>query len=106
MVAPGDAGSRTPNGRASGAAGDAAWAGRYLSLYTYSNVATPRTSSSRSNRWSPLLGFALPAPASSERDWWTSPTDDLDQHSDAWTVACRIATPNLLARTVAFERVL
>jgi hypothetical protein len=37
-------------------------------------------------------------------DWWTNPTDDVDRHSDAWKVARRTATPNLPARTVAFER--
>jgi hypothetical protein len=51
-----------------------------------------------------LLGFALPAPARAERDWWSA-SKDMDGHSDAWTVAQRTATPNLLARTVAFELV-
>ena len=51
-----------------------------------------------------LLGCALPAPARAERDWWTSPVGDMDGHSNAWTAARRTATPNLLARTVAFER--
>ena len=81
-------------------------AGRYLSLYTYLERRYASNVVLTFEQMESLLGFALPAPASSERDWWTSPTDDLDQHSDAWTVACRIATPNLLARTVAFERVL
>jgi hypothetical protein len=51
-----------------------------------------------------LLGFALPAPARAEGDWWTSPVSDMDGHSTAWTVARRTPTPNLWARTVAFER--
>ena len=36
--------------------------------------------------------------------WCTATSKDMDGHSDAWTVARRTATPNLLARTVAFER--
>ena len=81
-------------------------AGRYLSLYTYLEHRYATNVVLTFDEMESVLGFALPAPARSEREWWTSPTDDLDQHSDAWTVACRTATPNLLARTVAFERVL
>jgi len=51
-----------------------------------------------------LVGFSLPPRARTERDWWTTLTRDTDRHSDAWTVAQRTATPNLSARTVAFER--
>jgi hypothetical protein len=51
-----------------------------------------------------LIGFALPGLASTERDWWTSGTPHADRHSEAWTVAGRSAAPNLLARTVVFER--
>ena len=78
---------------------------RYLSLYTYLEHRYASNVVLTFDEMESLLGFALPAPARSERNWWTSPTDDLDGHSDAWTVACRTATPNLLARTVAFERV-
>ena len=81
-------------------------AGRYLSLYTYLEHRYASNVVLTFEQMESLLGFALPAPARSERDWWTSPTDDLDQHSEAWRVACRTATPNLLARTVAFERAL
>jgi hypothetical protein len=51
-----------------------------------------------------LLGFSLPAPASTEREWWTSPTGEIDGHTEGWTVAGRTATPNLFARNVAFNR--
>jgi hypothetical protein len=51
-----------------------------------------------------LLGFSLPATASTEREWWTSPTGGTDGHTDGWTVAGRTATPNLFARNVAFNR--
>jgi hypothetical protein len=53
-----------------------------------------------------LLGCALPDSARVQHEWWTSPDRDSDKSScsDAWTLAGRTATPNLLARTVAFER--
>ena len=50
-----------------------------------------------------LLGFALPAPARTERNWWTG-TVDMQTHSAAWTEAGRTAAPNFAARTVTFER--
>ena len=53
-----------------------------------------------------LLGCALPESARVQHEWWTS--TDRDAHrsscSDAWILAGRTARPNLLARTVAFER--
>jgi hypothetical protein len=51
-----------------------------------------------------LLGFPLPAAARSEREWWTRPAGPTARHAHAWTAAGRTAHPNLLARTVAFER--
>ena len=51
-----------------------------------------------------LLGFSLPAPASTQSEWWTSPTGEIDGHTEAWTLTGRTATPNLFARTVAFNR--
>jgi hypothetical protein len=53
-----------------------------------------------------LLGGALPDTARARHDWWTS-TDgvaDKSSCSDAWILAGRTARPNLLARTVAFDR--
>jgi len=53
-----------------------------------------------------LLGGALPETARARDEWWTS-TDsvaDPSSSSDAWLLAGRTARPNLLARTVAFER--
>ena len=50
-----------------------------------------------------LLGFPLPAPAGTEREWWTAGDVPRD-HASAWTGAGRTAVPNLAARTVAFER--
>jgi hypothetical protein len=53
-----------------------------------------------------LLGFALPAPARSDPDWWTNASRGTGepQCSDAWTLARRTARPNLTAQHVVFER--
>ena len=76
----------------------------YVALYTYLQHRYASNVVLTFEQVEALLGFALPAPARAERDWWTSPVSDMDGHSNAWTVARRSATPNLLARTVAFER--
>jgi hypothetical protein len=76
----------------------------YLSLYTYLERRYASTVVLTFEQMEALLGFALPESASTERDWWTSAALCKDRHSDAWTGARRTATPNLLARTVAFER--
>ena len=53
-----------------------------------------------------LLGFALPGQARLHREWWTDAETDVagSPHSDSWILARRTAVPNMLARTVAFER--
>jgi hypothetical protein len=53
-----------------------------------------------------LLGSALPDGARARDEWWTGADSDADTSScsDAWILAGRTARPNLLARTVAFER--
>jgi hypothetical protein len=53
-----------------------------------------------------LLGFALPAPARVQREWWgvTESVDRQSAQSDAWTFASRTATVNLSAQSVVFER--
>ena len=79
-------------------------AAHYLALYTYLERRYASNVVLTFEQMEALLGFALPVRASTERDWWTSPTSDGDQHSEAWSVAQRTATPNLSARTVAFER--
>ncbi len=49
-----------------------------------------------------LLGFPLPALASTERAWWTAPAEPIADHTGAWTVAGRTAAPNLQTRMVRF----
>ena len=53
-----------------------------------------------------LLGFALPAPARVQRDWWGNSDLGADgsRQSDAWTLAGRTASVNLGAQCVTFER--
>jgi hypothetical protein len=53
-----------------------------------------------------LLGFALPDQARLHREWWTAAETSADEpnYSEAWILARRTALPNLMARTVVFER--
>ncbi len=51
-----------------------------------------------------LLGFALPDSARTQQEWWTNTDSDKSSGADAWILAGRTAKPNLLARTVTFER--
>jgi hypothetical protein len=53
-----------------------------------------------------LLGFALPDQARRNKQWWTNAavTAAEPSYSDSWVLARRVATPNLQAETVAFER--
>ena len=76
----------------------------YLSLYTYLEHRYASTVVLTFEQMEALLGFALPEPARTDRDWWTGSALRVALHSEAWTVAGRTATPNLGARTVAFER--
>jgi hypothetical protein len=76
----------------------------YLSLYTYLEHRYASTVVLTFPQMEALLGFALPAIAATEPGWWTQTPASRDVHANAWFVAGRTATPNLLARTVAFER--
>jgi len=76
----------------------------YLSLYTYLEHRYASAVVLTFEQMEALLGFALLESACTERDWWTSAALCMDRQSDAWTGARRTATPNLWARTVAFER--
>ena len=53
-----------------------------------------------------LLGFALPDQARLHQEWWTDAAVNPAgrDHSDSWTLASRTATPNMSARSVAFDR--
>jgi hypothetical protein len=52
-----------------------------------------------------LLGFALPNQARLDPGWWAVGSSiEGPPRSDTWVLANRTATPNLLARSVVFER--
>ena len=80
--------------------------GKYRWLYEYLENRYANTVVLTFGQIEDLLGFTLPDLARTDQDWWT--TTDLitaeAQYSDAWTLASRTAKPNLLARTVLFER--
>jgi hypothetical protein len=75
----------------------------YLSLYKYLEHRYASVVVLTFEQMEALLGFALPASACTEPDWWTTKAMPKHRHSAAWTGAGRTATPNLLAKTVTFE---
>jgi hypothetical protein len=79
-------------------------AGEYSSLHAYLEHRFASNVVLTFEQIESLLEFALPQRASTEADWWTSDDPHADHHSEAWTRAGRKATPNLSARTIAFER--
>lgn len=76
----------------------------YVSLYTYLEHRYASVVVLTFEQMEALLGFALPASACTERDWWTGAAVHTHPHSAAWMGAGRTASPNLSARTVTFER--
>src|SRR5688572_7302706 len=78
----------------------------YLSLYTYLERRYASVVVLTFEQMEALLGFPLPAPASTDGEWWTAASPAADSHAAAWVRAGRTATPTLLARTVLFERLL
>jgi len=76
----------------------------YVSLYTYLEHRYASIVVLTFEQMEALLGFALPASARTERDWWTGAAVQTGPHAAAWMEAGRVATPNLPARTVMFER--
>ena len=82
-------------------------AGKYRLLYDYLENRYATTVVLTFGQIEDLLGFGLPELAHTDKDWWTRaeiPSGEA-RCSDAWTLASRTAEPNLLARTVSFERV-
>lgn len=76
----------------------------YLSLYTYLEHRYASIVVLTFEQMEALLGFGLPASAFTEPDWWMGAAVPPHWYSAAWTEAGRSATPNLVARTVTFER--
>ena len=83
-----------------------AMTGKYLLLYKYLENRYANSVVLTFAQIEDLVGFPLPDQARCQREWWT----DADtappgpSYSDAWKLASRTASPNLLARIVAFDR--
>ena len=79
--------------------------GTYLLLYKYLENRYADTVVLTFAEIEDLLGFALPDQARLHREWWTTTeTNAGSNYSDSWVLASRTAVPNLMARTVVFER--
>jgi hypothetical protein len=76
----------------------------YMPLYTYLDRRYASTVVLTFEQIEALLGFAPPAPAFADAEWWTGAGEGNDPHTAAWTAAHRTAAPQLGARIVAFER--
>ena len=81
-------------------------AGKYRLLYEYLENRYANNVVLTFGQIEDLLGFTLPDLARTDKEWWTVASVDIAEArlSDAWTLARRTATPNLLAQTVVFER--
>jgi hypothetical protein len=79
----------------------------YRSLYQYLEKRYADTVVLTFGQIEDLLGSALPDLARLRPDWWSNVCVDSGppMQSNSWIRAGRIATPNLPARIVTFERV-
>jgi hypothetical protein len=80
-----------------------AMSGKYLLLYKYLEGRYANTVVLTLSEIEDLLGFSLPDQARLEQEWWTTSVAG-PSYSDAWILASRTARPNLMAKTVIFER--
>ena len=80
--------------------------GQYLSLHLYLLGRYANRVVLTFSEIEDLLGFALPNRARVDPGWWAVGNSSIPgpQRSDTWVLANRTATPNLLARSVVFER--
>jgi hypothetical protein len=78
--------------------------GQYLLLYRYLENRYANTVVLTFAEIEDLLGFALPEQARLHQEWWTDAETTVPHYSDSWILASRTAVPNLVARTVVFER--
>ncbi len=83
-----------------------AMTGQYLLLYRYLEGRYATTVVLTFAEIEDLLGFALPDQARLHQEWWTVAETNRHEpnYSDSWILASRTAVPNLVARTVVFER--
>ena len=78
--------------------------GKYVVLYKYLHKRYANSVVLTFAEIEDLLGCSLPDLARQREDWWTKPDRGTTRCSDSWTLANRTARPNLLARTVVFDR--
>ena len=80
--------------------------GQYQLLYRYLEDRYANTVVLTFAEIEDLLGFALPDQARLHQEWWTDAETTMagPNYSDSWILASRTAVPNLVARTVVFER--
>jgi hypothetical protein len=78
--------------------------GKYLALHRYLENRYADVTVLTFDQIEDLLGFALPPLARTHPAWWVVGATGDAPHSAAWILAGRTATPNLLAKTVLFER--
>jgi hypothetical protein len=80
--------------------------GKYLLLYKYLQNRYADTVVLTFGQIESLLGFALPDQARLNQQWWMNAAVAAagTTYSDSWILAGRVATPNLLAKTVTFQR--
>lgn len=74
--------------------------GKYVALYKYLDNRYANTVVLTFGEIEDLLGFMLPDVAGLQTEWWTK----AEPASCPWTLAHRTAKPNLLARSVVFDR--
>jgi hypothetical protein len=81
-------------------------AGEYLLLHKYLSNRYADTVVLTFAQIEDLLGFPLPDQARLQRNWWL--VEDAkgagSPHADAWILARRTAMPDLVAKTVMFDR--
>jgi hypothetical protein len=80
--------------------------GQYLLLYKYLENRYANTVVLTFAEIEDLLGFSLPDQARLHQEWWTNAEVNVAgrNYSDSWILASRTAMPNMLAKTVVFER--
>ena len=83
-----------------------AMTGKYVLLYKYLENRYANSVVLTFAQIEDLVGFPLPDQARSQREWWTGAGEPQagPSYADAWKLASRTASPNLLAKIVAFDR--
>ena len=83
-----------------------AYHGEYLALHVYLRDRFADSVILTFSQIEDLLGFALPAAARAEPEWWREPHDGVARttQAEAWHLASRSAVVNMAASCILFER--